>query len=121
MKWTHSTYRPGLEMAIPTTSGIYVIAAVERFEGLPLETRPLYVGKSKNLRRRTRQHHDLLEPNPHLNGVGTTQALEIWWTRVAEDELDDVEDNLIAALDPPANRRKRRGKHKASDDKGNER
>ena len=115
LRWTSTTYRSGLEKALPKVSAVYVIAESERRLGLPTRLEPVYVGQARNLQRRTSQHHDLLEPNPGLNGAAERRALELWWAPVDPDDLDDIEQRLIEDLQPPANRRKVRRAHVRGD------
>ena len=92
-KWKTAPYHAKVADALPSSSGVYVLAVTRRVDGFPVSVQPLYVGKSMNLRRRTIEHQHPLEPNPGLNGLGE-EAVEI-----AQREAQ-----LIRSLQPSANR-----------------
>src|SRR5690606_5973310 len=100
VRWNLITYRRGLQLALPGVPAVYVIASVERVHGLPVRLEPLYVGQTKNVRRRTTQHLDRDEPNPELNGAVARQRLELWWRSVPAEQLNDAEDELIETFAP---------------------
>jgi excinuclease UvrABC nuclease subunit len=102
-KWKTAPYHAKVADALPSSSGIYVLAVTRRVDGFPVSVQPLYVGKSMNLRRRTIEHQHPLEPNPGLNGLGE-EAVEIWWQSVKPEELAQREAQLIRSLQPSANR-----------------
>ena len=103
-QWKAAPYGAGRDEAVPAGSGVYVLAEVTRLEGLVLEITPLYVGKSKSLRRRWREHVGNDESNPGLLGLHRRTALEFWWRRTPEHEITKLERQLIAELQPPLNR-----------------
>lgn len=107
-QWTPILYKEGLSSAAPAVSGIYAIIKVKRVGGLPLSSEVLYIGQSRNLRRRFGQHVDESEPNPYLFEISTQSVgrdLEFWWLPVSPQLLNNVEADLIRLLKPPANRR----------------
>ncbi len=106
LHWTTSLYGRGLEAAVPTASGVYVIAHVTRLHGLPIHINWLYVGQSKNLRRRYCEHVHWTEPNPSLDAIRLDHTHEFWWVTAPVDELNTLEADLIDQLNPPANRRR---------------
>jgi excinuclease UvrABC nuclease subunit len=78
-----------------------------QLDGL-VETNLLYVGKSKNLRRRFLQH---LEPHKSHNVAlfevlfsrNAHQQLEFWYLTMPEKDIDAVERKLIREANPSLN------------------
>ena len=105
--WKRAYLTPDYQSRIPTHSGVYVMCVDTEF--LPVEGPPfskmysaIYVGQAKNLRNRF---------NDHLRGYAdvrrareTFRRIHYWHTGVAEDRLSFVEQCLIDALGPTANR-----------------
>jgi len=110
VKWTVSTYGRGIPAAVPRVSGIYAIGRVGRLHGLITDIEWLYVGQSRDMRRRYEQHTHRLEPNPALEAIRDTYDHEFWWIPVTAERLDSVERELIFALQPPGNTLHRKGK-----------
>jgi len=106
-EWSWARFGVGLERGVPATPGVYAIARVERFRGLPLQIDYLYAGQSRNLRRRWVEHVDQLEPNPFLNRLARQENVEFWWIALPKGRLGEVEGDLIDRLQPVANRRRK--------------
>ncbi len=87
-------YRLTNEVRVPRASGVYVIGD---FRG------PAYVGKSDNLRRRFVEHYEA-EENPLLAAVMARPIGELRFAWVVTAEADQLERQLIRALDPQCNR-----------------
>ncbi len=107
-RWTTSAYGRGIEDAVPAVSGVYAVGRITRVHGLVNDVVWLYVGQSRNLRRRYTQHTQRYEPNRVLEAIRNDYDHEFWWTAVALDRLDEVERDLIAELQPEGNQRHRR-------------
>ncbi|OBI60631.1 GIY-YIG nuclease family protein [Mycobacterium sp. E796] len=102
--WRVSAYGRGIESSVPTTTGVYAIVHAVRVHGLATDVQWLYVGQSKNLRRRCNQHTHYQEPNPALENIRNSYDYEFWWATVPAEFLDEVERDLIDHLQPPGNR-----------------
>lgn len=50
--WSVVEFHRVFKGRVPEDSGIYAVVLANRVMGIPLATTPVYVGKSKNLRRR---------------------------------------------------------------------
>lgn len=112
-KWHVSAYGRGIESSVPTTSGIYAVVHTARIHGLATDVQWLYIGQSRNLRRRCNQHTHWQEPNPALEAIRNTYDYEFWWASVAVEDLDEVERDLIDHLRPAGNRIRGRRKSAA--------
>jgi excinuclease UvrABC nuclease subunit len=91
---------------LPAGSGIYAYALVRRIAGLPVHIEWKYIGKSKNLRTRIGNGHDVrYEQNDGLRSWlrRCNPNSELWFCRVNEAELDHVEQGLIAQVQPEYN------------------
>ena len=91
---------------VPSGSGIYAYASVIRIAGLPVLIEWKYIGKSKNLRNRIGTGHDVR--NEQNDGLRSwlrrcNRNSELWFCRVSEDDLDHVEQGLIAQVQPEFN------------------
>lgn len=105
--WTPVRTVHGKSNNIPESSGIYAYGEVIRIGGLPVQTRWVYVGKSKNLRTRIGFGHDARrETNTELKSWLKKSKInvELWFAPVAQDELDSVEKQMIFEIQPDFNR-----------------
>ena len=102
--WNQVEYHPTYDTFVPKMSGIYAVLRVERAIGIPINLSVLYIGKSKNLQRRFRQHtNPYLEHNKALNKLQSMNGLEFWFFQVGVEKLDELERKLIRELIPVAN------------------
>lgn len=89
--------------------GVYMVARVDRVEGLPLRVEPLYVGKtSRRFKRRLEEHFDpwrshSAELNQSLRARDTS-TLELWVREARGKDVDRLERDLIRRLKPPLNK-----------------
>lgn len=103
-RWKYVELIKTQDFKIDDKSGIYVVKHVERVMGLPLVDKIIYVGQTKNLKRRFREHcSPRSEHNLGLMHASAEEELEFWFTFVSKDELDVTERTLIAELDPLTN------------------
>jgi excinuclease UvrABC nuclease subunit len=103
MGWSCALFTHRIESSIPPTSGIYAYMKVIRHFGLIKSVEHLYVGKSKNLRKRFNQHLNPLDPNPVFKDIGKDTSVEFWWIKIPVNELSTVEKSLIKELNPIGN------------------
>lgn len=92
---------------LPATPGIYVIGHEESIAGLELRRIYVYVGKTKNMRRRLSEHSHLTELHPELSSYlrENRGKAKIWYTTdIAEEDLDGFERTLVRALKTIYNR-----------------
>jgi hypothetical protein len=104
--WSSVGFDLGREIAVPERAGVYVLARVSRQYGLPVTFEVLYVGRSKNFRRRYREHAVLHEPNPALNRlvISDNQGVEFWYAVMDVSQTSEAERELIRHFLPSANR-----------------
>ncbi len=93
---------------LPAKPGIYVVGHDERFEGLETARTYVYVGQSRNLRRRVEEHTVLKEENPDLREyLRKNQYRAKFWftTEIGEgaNSLTRLERRLIRRFDPEFN------------------
>ena len=108
--WAKYDYGPHALCMIPECSGVYVISKVNKLHGYIIESDTLYVGQSKNLRLRTKQHLSPSETNPFLWGLEDEEDVEIAILRAPVSQLDDIERDLIEKKQPPGNRKRGNGR-----------
>ncbi len=92
---------------VPPIPGIYVLSQLHTAEGLPISWNHVYIGQSKNLRRRLDQHTMRTEVRPELHRFMEVchNGLWVWYTTDVEtDTLSDLEIVLIRQLRPRFNR-----------------
>lgn len=105
LRWKNKKYAES-DLLVPESSGIYVITSVQYNAGLPVKVTPLYVGQSKNLKRRLSQHLPWNETNSDLAAflLGHTAEIEMWYAAVERHDLDKTERSLIKKLNPEFNK-----------------
>lgn len=100
---------PGAALTnVPPVAGVYVIADVLEVAAFRMRVEPIYVGRSRNLRRRLgshlnpwRVHNALL--SRRLNAGPRHSKFEFWFKVLEPDEIEESEKDLIRALTPEAN------------------
>ena len=103
-QWKQLPFRSALAGDVPNESGVYVIADIRRVISLPVDVEIVYVGKSKRLRRRFREHAlPWRETNSTLRDSWRSENREFWFLRIPENNLDDIERHLIREIKPTAN------------------
>ena len=105
LQWKNKKYAES-DLLVPESTGVYVITRVQYNAGLPITVIPIYVGQSRNLKRRLSQHLPWNETNPDLASFlrHHVSEVEIWYATVDLDDLDAVERILIKKLDPEFNK-----------------
>jgi excinuclease UvrABC nuclease subunit len=93
---------------VPALPGVYVIADVLEVAALRMRVEPIYVGKSFNLRRRVSEHLDPWRTHNaslsrRLTAGPRNSKFEFWFKVLKREEIDDVEKELIRALQPETN------------------
>ena len=91
----------------PASIGVYVIGETARVLDLPTGLRWVYIGKTKNVRRRLAEHTDVTEKNKKLrNWLANTnhKKIEIWYT-IAKTlrEAEKLEEELVKKIKPFCN------------------
>ena len=110
LAWTVIPNIHGKNPNIPAQSGIYAYAEVTRQFGMPIEIHWKYIGKSKNLRQRISNGHDVRnEANAELRRWMNRHPAraELWFAPVPESELNLVEAQLVRSAQPDFNIRLR--------------
>lgn len=104
--WERTFLEPPYYSVVPNVAGVYVICASLNYMDLSSNLldrlyNALYVGQSRDLRRRF---------NEHVNGyrsmakaLVTFRRLDYWYTKVEASSLSFIEQRLIDALGPVAN------------------
>ena len=104
LDWKAISLKKGLERHIPAEPGVYVIKSVRRVMNLPVTQELIYIGKSKNLRRRFKEHcDDSSEHNSGLLSERWKRDLEFWYARAGSSKIAELEKQLIGELDPLTN------------------
>jgi excinuclease UvrABC nuclease subunit len=102
--WSFTQYHPVFAEEVPRSSGVYAVLRVSRSSGIPVSSEVLYVGKSRDLRKRFRGHTDpYRQHNRALNALSHEKGLEFWYSPVNAAELDAAERKLIRDLNPVTN------------------
>ena len=106
-QWRAIQFLSVLTREVPESSGLYAISRVNRVMGLPIEKEVLYVGKSKNLRRRFKEHVDPWRESSRnlrvLYARNRAESLEFWFLAFPSDLMGDAERELIKQARPKAN------------------
>lgn len=102
--WTQTYLEHSYSNTVPDGSGIYLICA-----GAPVEERPfkkmyncLYVGQSKNLNKRFKEH--IAGYKDVVKVKETYGRIEFWYASISNDKLSSTEQAVIDAVGPSANR-----------------
>ena len=105
MLWKSQVLNSTNASLIPEISGVYALLKTNRYKGLPVCTEAVYVGKSKNLKRRFLQyasrkqiHSDLI-----MNFLFNENA-EFWFSEHSEKDIDNLEKKIISELRTPFNK-----------------
>ncbi len=102
--WKNIPFSAGLATEVPPDSGIYAIARVRRVLRLPVDLSLLYVGQSRDLRRRFRDHAvPWRRGSRALKQLPDSESWEFWYRRFPEDLLDEAERHLIRTAEPVIN------------------
>lgn len=110
LSWTVIPNIHGKNPNIPAQSGIYAYAEVTRQFGMPIAIHWKYIGKSKNLRQRISNGHDVRnEANAELRRWMNRHPAraELWFAPVPEPDLNRVEAQLVRSAQPHFNIRLR--------------
>ena len=103
-KWKSIPFLPALGGSVPGEPGIYAVVRHPRVLGLPIEHRVLYVGRSRNLRRRFSQHvRPWSQHSRLLNPAENDGSWEFWFAPMPEADLAPLEYELIRQVQPCAN------------------
>ena len=72
--------------------GVYAILRIERRLGLPMHSDALYIGKTRNLRRRMGNHLDpATAHNEQVDAINDRESLEFWCNLMPGDQLTAAE------------------------------
>ena len=104
LRWRHKHLSES-NSGIPASPGVYVIGHRNSLHEFEFERVFVYVGESKNLRRRLDEHLPDTEQNPGLKAYmrrSYTTAV-CWYAPVEASQLRTVQDDLIRKLQPRFN------------------
>jgi excinuclease UvrABC nuclease subunit len=102
--WKSLPFILSLAYLVPDKSGVYAVLRTKRVLGLPTSVEVLYVGKSRRLRGRFKQHaKPWTEHNPKLDNRNYPGDWEFWFRAMPREELDAAERDLIRQTGPAAN------------------
>ena len=103
--WKSIKLSSALADRVAAVAGVYALVGLRRIHGLPMDIRLMYIGKSKNLRRRFREHADpWKEHNELLREEAMRGYLEFWFLPLPVDQIDWFEKKLINETDPLTNK-----------------
>ena len=90
---------------VPKKPGLYVIGQVKYCRGLEKSRKFLYVGQTKNLWRRIREHGPVEEQKKDLRDhiQKNLENIKCWWCIIPKHGLTEGEDFLIEKLNPKFN------------------
>ena len=110
--WVRTTSVHAAALMAPALPGIYVLGEVEHAAGLPISTDWVYIGRSRNLRQRLRQHDPARETHFDLaEWMGRNSSIsEVWYAVLSLEIAQQLEAHLIQELQPRFNRIKYRRK-----------
>ena len=104
-KWRKIKYSIIFDRLVPRSSGVYAILKINRVYGIPTSSSTVYVGKTKNLQRRFKEHlNRSSEENSALADLIGESAIEFWFQKTSENEMHNFEKTLIKETKPEANR-----------------
>ena len=108
MKWSAVSANFMSRRSVPARSGIYCFMESKNIKGLMTETKPIYVGQSKNLRTRFMQHLNFDKCHNHkllvdLMAQSKSKNIEFHFFEASQSNLNEVEKDLIAKLKPKHN------------------
>ena len=102
----------------PARPGVYAYAEVTHVHGLPTALNWIYVGQARKLSQRFAQHSRSQERNPGLlHWLETPNEREVWYVSVSSEVLDQLERDLIVALQPRLNRVRYKSHQAVRDDR----
>ena len=103
--WRTTAFSWNGQASVPDTTGVYVILRVRRVMGLPLSADPIYVGKTKNLRKRMGSHLDPAKAhNERVGALPNRETVEFWCNLLPGDQIAEAEKDLIRVINPQANK-----------------
>ncbi|WP_428807139.1 GIY-YIG nuclease family protein [Vibrio lamellibrachiae] len=104
-RWHQYRLNQSARFNIPTEPGVYVLIENQIVNGLPLNNRALYVGKTENLRRRFNDYSNPQKVHNELVGERImNNQVEFWYTKVSSHDLDRVERLFIHDFNTPMNK-----------------
>ena len=94
--------------SIPTMTGVYMMCvrlphASMKVEPFSTLMEVIYVGKSKNLRRRYAEHLNTPSPKVRQARMTYSDSLRFWFLNLPADRIAATEGDLIRCFGPPAN------------------
>ena len=108
LEWVDHPFEDGEVDEIPSTPGVYAFLVQPRLAGGLDVSYLLYIGKSGNLNRRFRDYLRELEAEnarPRIV-IYLNRYLRFWCATLPSDvSTTDIEDELLAAIIPPLNKR----------------
>jgi excinuclease UvrABC nuclease subunit len=104
LRWKIVSYTRHSSRFVPARSGVYLVVKPTRFLGVIQETEILYIGKSRNLQLRMKQHlNPRSEHNKSLNQANGRGKFEFWYDFFSPEQISDAEKFLIQNLNPKYN------------------
>lgn len=87
---------------VPAVPGLYAIGHDEFFLGLEADRTYVYIGRTRNLRRRIAEHVPAIEENPGLRKYLRQRysSAKCWYAQFQETELNQAESKLIRRFQP---------------------
>ena len=109
-QWQSRALGQSLRHSIPQQAGVYMMCVKPPNVSVMPEpfsnfVEIIYVGRSKNLRRRYREHLNTPSPKVHIAKQTYSDNLRFWFLCLPEERISNAESVLISCLGPPANDR----------------
>jgi hypothetical protein len=107
-RWQSRPLGHASKSTIPTDSGVYMMCvrpprAASFHEPLADLQEVIYVGKSRNLRRRYAQHLNTPSPKVQMARKTYSDSLRFWFLNLSQGRYSTVESMLIDCFGPAAN------------------
>ena len=108
MKWNVIKANSLNISSVSKSSGVYCFIKSQIVEGIKLNAKALYVGKSKSMRSRLSQHLNHNKCHNHallvdLIAQSKNETVEFHFTELPDSKIDQVERDLISKLNPKHN------------------
>jgi excinuclease UvrABC nuclease subunit len=93
----------------PSSPGVYIFSETKKIASFPFENTWLYIGQSKNLKRRMKEHGPVTEAHLELRDwvVKNLDSIEVWiYTAKTVEIARKLEKHLLQRVDTVFNRQK---------------
>ena len=106
IRWQRANSLEAAQAQAPRLSGVYAIAKASCVANLPISLEWVYVGRTKNLRRRLDEHGPIMEKHEQMRDwiIENRDAIETWFALLDGETSVELEKLLVRDLRPCFNR-----------------